>query len=71
MGDNYYTNFDDIIKYYREHLEQHKTYLKKINMIPFLGGRPERETDINNDDILNLKIALETSKDITELCKII
>jgi len=64
---DYYANFDDIIKENKENLEN-KAYLKKINVIPFMGGRPEREIDINNDDILNLKIALETSKNIKELC---
>ena len=28
--------------------------------VPFLSGRPERETVISADDILNLRIALET-----------
>jgi len=38
--------------------------LKEVDKISFLQGRPNRETVINGDDILNLKIALETSKDV-------
>lgn len=34
--------------------------------IPPLMGRPERETCINEDDILNLNIALNTAKTIDE-----
>ena len=30
-------------------------------------NKPRRETVINNDDILNLIIALETSKDVNEI----
>lgn len=32
----------------------------KDEYIPFLGGRPERDTIINQDDITNLIIALNT-----------
>jgi hypothetical protein len=50
--------------------------LKKSNIadkvsIPFLGGRPDRELVINGDDILNLQIALETSKTIKEFCLVV
>ena len=31
------------------------------NYIPFLEGRPERDTVISSDDVLNLKIALNQS----------
>ncbi len=34
--------------------------------IPFKGGRPNRTKIIGNDDITNLKIALNTSKSIEE-----
>jgi hypothetical protein len=34
----------------------------KADYIPFLGGRPNRETVISNEDILNLSIALSTAK---------
>ena len=30
-------------------------------IIPFMGGRPVRDTVINSDDILNLRITLETT----------
>lgn len=38
----------------------------KKDYIPFLAGRPNRETIINNDDIMNLRITLETTKDVKE-----
>jgi len=34
--------------------------------IPFMKGRPARETIIGDDDIYNLKIALETTKSLEE-----
>jgi len=34
-------------------------------------GRPERETVIGHDDELNLKIALETSKDLEEFLSLV
>jgi len=36
--------------------------------IPFLGGRPDRETVISTDDILNLQIALNTAQDLEKFC---
>lgn len=30
----------------------------------FLSGRPERDTCINNEDIINLKIALATAQSL-------
>lgn len=32
----------------------------KHDYIPFLSGRPERETVIGNDDLMNLEIVLNT-----------
>jgi hypothetical protein len=37
--------------------------------IPFLEGRPRRATPIDRDDVLNLEIALNTSKTVEELLK--
>jgi hypothetical protein len=34
--------------------------------IPFLGGRPDRYTRINDDDVTNIKIGLETTNDVNE-----
>ncbi|NLL15009.1 MAG: hypothetical protein GX267_16525 [Fibrobacter sp.] len=34
--------------------------------IPFLQGRPVREGIISNEDLINLKIALNTSKSLHE-----
>ncbi|MBN2036774.1 MAG: hypothetical protein JW768_08545 [Chitinispirillaceae bacterium] len=38
----------------------------KPDYIPFLGGRPERLTVIRMDDIVNLKIILNTTKSVEE-----
>jgi hypothetical protein len=37
--------------------------------IPFLEGRPRRETPIDRDDVINLEIALNTCKTVGELMK--
>jgi len=37
--------------------------------IPFMSGRPERETVIGKDDMMNLEIALNTSETVEELLK--
>lgn len=42
---------------------------KKI--IPFLEGRPKRETVINHEDILNLKIAANTATSLSEFLALI
>ena len=36
-----------------------------------LTGRPKRDTIISSDEILNLKIALETTSTINEFLKVI
>ena len=41
----------------------------KKEFIPFLGGRPKREKIIKNDDIVNLTIALNSSKSLEEFLK--
>jgi len=38
----------------------------KPDYIPFLGGRPERLTVIRADDIVNLKIILNTTESVEE-----
>jgi hypothetical protein len=35
--------------------------------IPFLKGRPKRDTAIDRDDCMNLEIALNTCKTVDEL----
>jgi hypothetical protein len=40
-------------------------------IIPSLSGRPERSTVINQDDYLNLQIALYTSKTMEEFLLLI
>lgn len=34
--------------------------------IPFMGGRPKRDTVINSDDIINLVIACNTCSSVDE-----
>lgn len=38
--------------------------------IPFLGGRPDRDTVINDDDIANLKINLNVTKSVDEFIEL-
>jgi hypothetical protein len=40
--------------------------MRKPGFIPFLEGRPKRDTVIGKEDILNLSIALETSGTLEE-----
>jgi hypothetical protein len=41
----------------------------KKDYIPFLGGRPERETIVGKDDIMNLEITLNTCSTVDEFLK--
>lgn len=50
-------------------LDKRAVKLERMMMpgyIPFLEGRPKRETVIGNEDIINLHIALETCKSLEE-----
>jgi hypothetical protein len=38
----------------------------KKDYIPFLGGRPKRETIISKEDIMNLAITLNTCANVEE-----
>jgi hypothetical protein len=38
----------------------------KPDYIPFMSGRPERESIIGKDDIMNMEIALHTSHSVEE-----
>ncbi len=38
----------------------------KEGYIPFRAGRPARDTVIGKEDLLNLRIALNTAKDLDE-----
>lgn len=38
----------------------------KADYIPFLSGRPERETVIGKEDLMNLEIVLNTTKTVEE-----
>lgn len=48
----------------RRHI--HLEDVLKADYIPFLGGRPSRDTVIGREDVLNLKIALHTSHSVEE-----
>ena len=54
--------------------DRRRVQLSKIlepGHIPFLAGRPEREKVINQNDFLDLKIALNTSNSLDELISIL
>jgi hypothetical protein len=40
--------------------------LMKSDYIPFLSGRPKRETVIGQDDLMNLEIVLNTTSTVDE-----
>ena len=53
-------------------IDRRQIQLEKVmrpDYIPFLGGRPHRETIINSDDILNLSILLNTTDSVDEFIK--
>jgi len=43
----------------------------KVKNIPFLGGRPERDTVICSDDIVNIKIACGACKSLEEFFQVV
>ncbi len=49
--------------------EEKEHALSLARSIPYLEGRPNRETAINHDDLLNLEIALNTCESVEELLK--
>jgi hypothetical protein len=65
--DNMDKSFNNMLKE-RSGICEKSSSLKfsKINNIPFLGGRPRRDLSIDKNDILDLKISLETSESLDE-----
>ena len=55
----------------RKHVvDKRSVRLEKVlesDYIPFLGGRPARETVIGNEDVIDLSIALNTCRTLEEL----
>jgi hypothetical protein len=45
--------------------------MTRKGFIPFLGGRPKRETIINKDEIMNLAILINTTANVEEFLKTI
>lgn len=45
--------------------------INKKDYIPFLGGRPKRNNIITKDEILDLKILLNTTKSVEEFLELI
>jgi len=45
--------------------------IMKEGYIPFLSGRPDQNTVIGSDDVLNLRIALNTTGSVEEFLKVI
>lgn len=54
---------------YRENREYQEDRAR--NEYPELSKRPERNTVINDDDIVNLQIALNTATTINEFCAVV
>jgi hypothetical protein len=55
-------------------VDHRRVKLENVNRkdyIPFLGGRPNREKVIKSDDVLNLSIALNTSKSLEEFLNLV
>jgi hypothetical protein len=53
----------------RKIIDKRNIRLEKVmepDYIPFLGGRPERLTVIGEDDVVNLKINLNTTASVGE-----
>ena len=48
----------------RQHMAEHNDVIDRY--IPFLQGRPQRVAAINSDDVVNLVIALNTSRNFEE-----
>lgn len=61
---NYILSWDD-------ETEVITTYKEEGGIVTDLSGRPERDTVINDEDVLNLKIALETATSLDELLAIL
>jgi hypothetical protein len=55
----------------RKTSSQKKEYVQSSlkRYIPFMEGRPRRETPIDRDDVVNLEIALNTCKTVSEFLK--
>jgi len=43
--------------------------IMKPDYIPFLGGRPDRETVIRKDDLINLEITINTCTTVEEFLR--
>lgn len=53
-------------------IDRRQIHLEKVmrpDYIPFLGGRPRRSTIINNDEIMNLAIMLNTTDSVESFLK--
>jgi hypothetical protein len=53
----------------RKIIDKRHIHLEKVmkpDYIPFLGGRPERVTVIGEDDVVDLKINLNTTASVEE-----
>lgn len=48
-------------------VDPEKSTLSLQERIPFLKGRPERDTSIDSDDLFNLRIALGLHQDVLDL----
>jgi len=59
------------LQYFNDNINEQLNGLRKIKKfhIPMFSGRPKRTTIINLDEIINLKILLETCQDSATFIK--
>lgn len=51
--------------------QSEESSLSTTVLIPFLGGRPQRDTIIGADDIINLRIACNTKISLEEFLQLL
>ena len=64
------TFFDELKEFIKKSSKKRVLFVEK-EFIPWLDGRPKRDTIINNDDMLNLTIAFNTAQSIEEFLTLI
>ena len=61
-------NYDKITRDALNDLIKYSDKIKKeYDFIPMFMGRPERDAPINDHDIIDLTIILQTSKDVNDI----
>jgi hypothetical protein len=63
---------NDFLKCHRVNIEKSKKFIEELELNfekNFIYSKPERNTIINLDDIINLKIALNSTRSLNEFLK--